>query len=60
MYKNNDCLMNKIKKQLSDGELDMHVMGFTSRPVLQVKRKAGGGPVRPHLCGRDREVWRKG
>ena len=36
-------VLRAIAKECSNGEFDMHVMGFTSRPVLQVKRKDGGG-----------------
>jgi hypothetical protein len=36
-------ILRAMAKECSDGEYDMHVMGFTSRPVLQVKRKDGGG-----------------
>jgi hypothetical protein len=36
-------VLKAIGKKCSNEEEDMHVMGFTSRPVLQVKRRDGGG-----------------
>ena len=36
-------VLRAMAKKCSNEEYDMHVMGFTSRPVLQVKRKDGGG-----------------
>ena len=36
-------VLRAMAKECTDGEYDMHVMGFTSRPVLHVKRKDGGG-----------------
>ena len=36
-------VLRAIGKKCSNEEEDMHVMGFTSRPVLQVKRRDGGG-----------------
>ena len=36
-------VLRAMARKCSNEEYDMHVMGFTSRPVLQVKRKDGGG-----------------
>jgi hypothetical protein len=36
-------ILRAIAKKCSSGVEDMFCMGFTSRPVLQVKRKDGGG-----------------
>ena len=36
-------VLRAMANKCSNDEYDMHVMGFTSRPVLQVKRKDGGG-----------------
>ena len=36
-------VLRAIATKCSNGDEDMYVMGFTSRPVLQVRRKDGGG-----------------
>jgi hypothetical protein len=38
-------ILRAIARKCSNAAVDMFVMGFSSRPVLQVKRKDGGNPM---------------
>ena len=38
-------ILRAIAQKCSNAAVDMFVMGFSSRPVLQVKRKDGGNPM---------------
>ena len=35
-------ILRKITRKCSNAKVDMFVMGLSSRPILQVKRKDGG------------------